>query len=224
MSNYLIFILFPLILGIFAQGLLKIRYKEASGILAPLSGVMAARAILDSAGLTYVKIERIPGVMTDPYDPTCKTLRLSENSYNGRNLASVAIAAHEAGHALQDAQKYKFMIIRQLAVPLASFGGNTALLFIIVGFAINAMNLAILGVVGFALVAIFQILNLPVEYNASFRARKQLSNLGFISSAQMPIVDRMLKAAALTYVAGTLSAIFNFLYYALLIINNQKKK
>ena len=80
MSNYLIFILFPLLLGLFAQGLLKIRYKEASGILAPLSGVMAARAILDSAGLTYVKIERIPGVMTDHYDPTCKTLRLSENS------------------------------------------------------------------------------------------------------------------------------------------------
>ena len=116
------------------------------------------------------------------------------------------------------------MVIRQMAVPLASFGSNTALILILVGLAINIFELAMLGVFGFGAVALFQIINLPVEYNASSRAKKQLAQLGFITPDQQPIVRGMLSAAALTYVAGTLSAISQFLYYFLVISGRMDRR
>ena len=224
MSVYILFILPPILLATIAQGLLKTRYSKACKEPCSVTGAAAARAILDSAGLQSVKIERIPGQLTDHYDPRSKVLRLSENSYNGRNLAAVGVAAHEAGHAIQDGQRYKLMIIRQMAVPLASFGSNTALILILVGLAINIFELAMLGVFGFGAVALFQIINLPVEYNASSRAKKQLAQLGFITPDQQPIVRGMLSAAALTYVAGTLSAISQFLYYFLVISGRMNRR
>ena len=224
MSEYILFVLPPLLLALIAQGLLKTRYAKACKEPCAVTGAAAARAILDSAGLQSVRIERISGQLTDHYDPRSKVLRLSENSYNGRNLAAVGVAAHEAGHAIQDGQRYKLMVIRQMAVPLASFGGNTALLLIIVGMAINFLGLAMLGVFGFGLVALFQIVNLPVEYNASARAKKQLAQLGFITPEQQPIVRGMLSAAALTYVAATLSAVSQFLYYFLVISGRMNRR
>ncbi len=222
MDLYLLFIIPPAILALVAQSLLKTRYAAACKKQSAVTGAAAARAILDSAGLQAVKIERIAGTLTDHYDPRSKVLRLSENSYNGRNLAAIGVAAHEAGHAIQDGQRYKLMVIRQMAVPLASFGGNTAMILIIIGAAIHMMELAMLGVIGFGAVALFQIVNLPVEYNASARAKKQLEQLGFLEPDQRPIVNGMLSAAALTYVAATLAAIAQFLYYALVILGKRR--
>lgn len=224
MGVYFLFILPPLLLALYAQGVLKTRYASARSETSSVTGAAAARAILDSAGLQSVMIERIPGELTDHYDPRSKVLRLSENSYNGRNLAAIGVAAHEAGHAIQDAQRYKLMVIRQIAVPLASFGGNSALILIVIGLAINLMGLAMLGVAGFGMVALFQIINLPVEYDASARAEKQLARLGFLTPQQQPVVRSMLRAAALTYVAATLAAIFQFLYYFLVITSRSDRR
>ncbi len=223
MSIYLLFVIPPALLAMYAQATLKTRYAKACREPASITGAAAARAVLDSAGLQHIKIERIAGVLSDHYDPRSKVLRLSENSYNGRNLAAIGVAAHEAGHAIQDATKYKLMVVRQMAVPLASFGGNSAMILIMIGAALNMMGLALLGVAGFGAVALFQIINLPVEYDASARAKKQLAQLGFVTPQQAPTVKKMLSAAALTYVAGTLSAIMQFLYFALTILGNSRR-
>ena len=222
--EYFLFVLPPALLAMLAQSMLKSRYAAACRAPASITGAAAARALLDSAGCQHVRIERIAGTLTDHYDPRAKVLRLSENSYNGRNLAAIGVAAHEAGHALQDAQRYKLMVVRQLAVPLASLGGNTAMILIMVGLAMQAMHLAMLGVAGFGLVALFQIVNLPVEYNASARAREQLEKLGFITSEQAPMVRKMLSAAALTYVAGTLDAVGQFLYFLLTVLGRSQRR
>ena len=220
--SYLLLILPPALVAMYAQTTLKSRYAAACKAPAALTGAAAARAVLDSAGCQNVRIERIAGTLTDHYDPRAKVLRLSENSYNGRNLAAIGVAAHEAGHAIQDAQRYRLMVIRQLAVPLASFGGNTAMILIMAGLALQLMNLAMLGVLGFGLVALFQIINLPVEYNASERAKTQLAQLGFVTQEQAPMVRKMLSAATLTYVAGTLSAISQFLYFLFVVLGRRR--
>ena len=208
---YLLIAVPAALVAMLAQSLLKSRYASAKTQSASITGAAAARAVLDSAGLQSVQIEQIAGELTDHYDPRAKVLRLSENSYNGRNLAAIGVAAHEAGHAIQDAQKYKLMVLRQIAVPLASYGGNSAMGLIAAGLAAQNQTLAMIGVAAFSLVVLFQLINLPVEYNASSRAKKQLANLGFVTSAQAPHVRKMLSAAALTYVAGTLSAIAQLL-------------
>ena len=146
---------------------------------APLSGAAAARHILDSAGLTDVAIEEIPGQLSDHYDPRDKVLRLSPEVYQSRTLAAVGIAAHEAGHALQDALAYAPLVVRNAAVPVAGFGSNAGILLIILG-AILHMNAVLiwLGIGLFAAVVVFQVVNLPVEFNASARAKAQLVEPG----------------------------------------------
>jgi Zn-dependent membrane protease YugP len=125
---YFLFVIPPMILAMIAQGLVSSRYARAKQMPASLTGAAAARRVLDSAGLQAVEIERVPGHLTDHYDPSAKVLRLSDEVYDGRNLAAIGIAAHEAGHAIQDATRYAPMVVRQLAVPAASFGSNSAFL------------------------------------------------------------------------------------------------
>ncbi len=224
MLTYLLFLIPPAILAMIAQGLVSSRYDRASQIGASTTGAAAARQILDSAGLQAVDVERIPGRLTDHYDPRSKVLRLSEDVYNGRNLAALGIAAHEAGHALQDAHNYGPMILRQLAVPAASFGSNAAFLFIILGAVMNAAGLVLAGVVCFGLIAAFQVINLPVEFNASNRAKKQLAAIGLVNEQEMPYVRGVLGAAALTYVAATLAALGQFIYYALMFLGASREE
>ncbi len=221
--TYLLFIIPPVVLAAIAQNSLKSRYAKASESPSSITGAAAARAILDSAGLNSVLIERIPGVLTDHYDPRAKVLRLSENTYNNKNLAAIGVAAHEAGHAIQDARNYTPMIIRQAAVPLASFGSNSAIVFMMIGLGIGLQALVLAGVVCFGLVAFFQIINLPVEYDASARAKHQLEALGFIGKDELPIVRSMLGAAALTYVAAMLSSTLQFLYYLMRYLNSNRR-
>jgi uncharacterized protein len=213
---YLLFIAPALLLGLWAQLRIKISYSAAQRMPAPLSGAAAARYILDSAGLQNVEIEQIPGHLSDHYDPRHKVLRLSPEVYQNRTLAAVGIAAHEAGHAMQDAKAYAPMIIRNAAVPAANFGSSAGMILVVLG-AIMQMNMVLitLGIVIYGGVVFFQLVNLPVEFNASARAKDQLVRLGIIDQQQLVQVRKVLGAAALTYVAATLEAILTLLYLIL---------
>jgi Zn-dependent membrane protease YugP len=213
---YFLFVAPALLLGLWAQLRIKMTYAAAQRLPAPLSGAAAARHILNSAGLHDVNIEQIPGHLSDHYDPREKVLRLSSEVYQSRTLAAVGIAAHEAGHAIQDAHAYAPLVIRNAAVPVAGFGSNAGILLVILGAVLQMNALLIwLGIGLFAAVVVFQLVNLPVEFNASARAKAQLVQLGVIDDEQLVYVRRVLSAAALTYVAATLQAIFTLLYLIL---------
>jgi hypothetical protein len=210
---YLVYIAPALILGLWAQWRIKSNYARAQQMAAPLSGAAAARHILDSAGLSNVGIEMVPGHLSDHYDPRDKVLRLSEEVYQSRTLAAVGIAAHEAGHALQDARAYAPLMIRNAAVPVAGFGSGAGLLMAAFGAFLNIPGLLLAGIIAFAGVVVFQVVNLPVEFNASSRAKAVLVDLGIIDRDGLYYVNKVLNAAALTYVAATLQAIMTLLYY-----------
>ena len=198
---------------LWAQMRVKTTYARAQREPAPLSGAAAARHILDSAGLQSVRIEQVPGKLSDHYDPRAKVLRLSPDVYQGRTLAAVGIAAHESGHALQDAQAYAPLHIRNLAVPAAGFGSSFGMGMMFVGAIFQFPMLLWVGVGLFACVVFFQLVNLPVEFNASSRAKAQLVSLGIVPAEQMIHVNKVLDAAAWTYVAATLQSIMILLYY-----------
>ncbi len=210
--NYFIWIGPALLLGLWAQMKVKSTYARAQRIAAPLSGAAAARHILDSAGLQGVNIEITPGRLTDHYDPRQKVLRLSQEVYQGRSMAAVGIAAHEAGHAIQDARAYAPLVVRNLAVPMAGFGSNVGMIMAMIGIFAGIQPLLTLGIILFSAVVFFQIINLPVEFNASARAKAQLVDLGIVRAQEMTYVNKVLNAAALTYVAATLQAILTLLY------------
>jgi Zn-dependent membrane protease YugP len=192
----------------------KSSFEAAAREPAPLSGAAAARHILDSAGATDVAIEEVPGNLTDHYDPQTKVLRLSQGVYGQRSLAAVGIAAHEAGHALQDHQGYSLMAVRNAAVGVANVGSGIGLFVFIIGLAMALKPVAWLGLALFAGVVFFQLVNLPVELDASNRAKAQLVDLGIVPTAEMPAVNRVLNAAAWTYVAATLQSVLTLMYYA----------
>lgn len=209
----LLFIAPAFLLGIIAQFWMKSAYARSRQIAAGMSGFAAARRLLDSAGLHSVGIEQTPGHLSDHYDPRQKVLRLSGDVYHGRSMASVGIAAHEAGHAIQDARRYVPLVIRNAAVPAASFGSSAGMLLLMLG--IFFQPLLLLGIILFSAVVFFQVINLPVEFNASARAKRQLVEQGIVRDQDMPYIRPVLSAAALTYVAATLQAILTLLYYIL---------
>jgi len=202
----------PLLLALFAQGWVKSTYAAAMKMPAPLSGAAAAQHVMNSAGISNVDIEEIPGELSDHYDSRAKVLRLSREVYQGRTLAAVGIAAHEAGHAIQDARSYAPLIVRNAAVPLAGFGSGAGMWMVIGGAIFSIQPLVTLGIMLFAAVVFFQVVNLPVEFNASHRAKDQLVGLGIVTQQDMPYVNKMLNAAAMTYVAATLQAVMTLLY------------
>jgi Zn-dependent membrane protease YugP len=204
------------LLAMWAQARVKWAYAEASRVGASLSGAAAARYILDSAGLQNVGIEMTSGMLSDHYDPRHNVLRLSEQVFHGRTQAAVGIAAHEAGHAIQKANNYAPLVIRNAAVPIAGFGSNTAFLFLLVGLMVQSLSaLVTVGIVLFGAVVFFQLVNLPVEFDASARAKRQLTELGIVPPAEMDYVNRVLSAAAWTYVAATLQAVLTLVYLLL---------
>ncbi len=210
---YLLYLAPAFILMLWAQMRVKVTYAQARAQPAPLSGAAAARHILDSAGLQNVRIEQVPGKLSDHYDPRDKVLRLSSEVYQGRTLAAVGIAAHESGHALQDAHAYAPLHIRNLAVPAAGFGSSFGMGMMLFGAIFSIGPLLWAGVALFACVVFFQLVNLPVEFNASSRAKAQLVSLGIVPADEMIYVNKVLNAAAWTYVAATLQSIMILLYY-----------
>ena len=210
---YLVFVAPALLLAFIAQTMVSSRYTSASRVSAPMTGAQAARRILDAAGLRNVSIEQTGGRLSDHYDPSSKVIRLSHEVYANASAASVGIVAHEAGHAIQDAVRYKPMVLRSIAVPMASLGSNMAFILFFAGLFVQALHfLTWVGIVLFSFVVIFQVITLPVEFNASARAKQQLASLGIVSGEQAHQVKKVLNAAALTYVAATLMALLQLLY------------
>lgn len=204
-----------LLLGLWAQMKVKSTYARAEQIPAPMSGAQAARFVLDSAGLQSVTIEPVEGFLTDHYDPRHRVLRLSPHVYQAPTMAAVGIAAHEAGHAMQDAARYAPLVVRNVAVPVANFGGGISMFLLMIGFAMGLVGLIWLGIIAYSGVVLFQLINLPVEFDASRRAKDQLDALGIVPAQQQQFVRKVLNAAAWTYVAGTLQAVVTLLYFIL---------
>lgn len=211
---YFVYVAPALLLAMWAQWRVHSAYTAASQEPAPITGAAAARHILDSAGAVDVTIEQVPGRLSDHYDPRSKVLRLSPDVYHQRSLAAVGIAAHEAGHALQDAQGYALMSIRNAAVGVANLGSGLGVILLLVGLGIGLAQIAWLGILLFGGTVFFQLVNLPVEFDASNRAKAQLVSLGIVPQSEMRAVNNVLNAAALTYVAATLQSILTLLYYA----------
>ncbi|MFO0816800.1 MAG: zinc metallopeptidase [Pirellulales bacterium] len=209
----LLFIAPALLLAFIAQLMVQSAYARGRGVGASMSGYAAARRILDAEGLHDVAIEQVPGHLSDHYDPSAKVLRLSPEVYHGHTASAVGIAAHEAGHALQDAHRYAPLVIRNAAVPIAGFGSGVGMILLMIGFGFGLASLAWLGTILFSAVVFFQVVNLPVEFDASSRAKAALVDLGIAGQDEMYYVRKVLNAAALTYVAGTLQSVLTLLYY-----------
>jgi len=213
--TYFLFVGPAILLALYAQMKVRSAYAEAKRLPARsgVTGAAAAAEILRHAGLSGLKIEQAEGFLSDHYDPSSRTLRLSPEVYHGHSLAAVGIAAHEAGHALQHGEGYAPLKLRNGIVPLAALGGNASWILLAIGFALASAKLLLLGIILFSLTVLFQLVNLPVEFDASRRARSLLGSLGIVSGSEDRDVKRVLSAAALTYVAATLSSILTLLYY-----------
>ncbi len=212
---YFVFLLPAMLLGFWAQFKVKSAFAEGKAIRANcgLTGAQVAKQILDANSISNVGIERADGFLGDHYDPQMKVLRLSPDVYDGHSISSLGVAAHEVGHALQDAQKYTPLVIRNGIVPLASIGSNASFILMVLGAFLNMFNLVLLGIGAFSLIVIFQLINLPVEFDASNRARKILLQRGIVNSNEEREVGKVLNAAALTYVAATISSVMTLVYY-----------
>ena len=223
--SFLIYFILILIIPIFAQIKVKRAYSKYSKVPASngYTGAEVARKILDENGLYSVKIEETHGVLSDHYDPTAKVVRLSSDIYHGHSLAGTAVAAHEVGHAIQDKEGYTFMRIRHKLVPVANIGSNFSWILIIAGMIFSIYNLALLGVLFMAAAVLFQFVTLPVEFNASSRAMKQVVALGVIDAGEERETKKVLDAAALTYVAAAAVALLELLRFVLMLtgMNNE---
>lgn len=178
-----------------------------------LTGAEVAARILRAEGITGVRIEPVQGFLSDHYDPGARALRLSPDVYSGRSISAAGVAAHEVGHALQDAQGYAPMRLRQALVPVANLGTNLGLWITVLGVVIGASGLAAVGVALFAAFVLFTLVTLPVELDASWRARRTLERHEILDRAELAGVSAVLTAAAATYLAAAVSAVLQLLYW-----------
>ncbi|HET8631227.1 MAG TPA: zinc metallopeptidase [Thermomicrobiales bacterium] len=217
--RYLLFMLPGLLLMLLAQGKLRGAYNRYRQIpnSRGMTGAQAAQAVMQSAGVYDVSIEPIAGELTDHFDPRARVLRLSESVYNGRSIAAVGVAAHEAGHAVQQHVRYAPMAFRSGLVPVVNIGSNFGYIAIIAGLLLQFTALAWLGVILFGSATIFALVTLPVEYNASARARQLLQASGLVTPDEYNAVHSMLNAAAYTYVAGFAASLLQLLYWVMLV-------
>jgi uncharacterized protein len=185
------------------------RVENTSG----LTGAQTARAILDANGLQSVAVEAVPGQLSDHYDPTKRVVRLSEDNYSRASVAGSAVAAHEVGHAIQHAKAYAPLQWRSALVPVAGIGGNFGPIIVVVGAMLGAFGLVQLGIILFAAAVIFQLVTLPVEFDASKRALVQLEALGLTTQGDVAGSRQVLNAAAMTYVAAAAASVAYLLYY-----------
>jgi len=206
-----------LLLSIYAQFKVKSTYSRFSKVSTyrGITGAQAAREILRSAGVHDVDIELTRGFLSDHYDPRSRVLRLSESVYAGDSIASVGVAAHEAGHAIQHAHGYAPLKLRSALVPVSSLGSNLAWPLLIIGFIFMAQSLILAGIIFFSLAVLFQIVTLPVEFNASSRALQALPASGILSDSEVAGARKVLTAAALTYVAAATAAVLQLVYFLL---------
>jgi len=221
---YFLFALPALVLALIAQARVQSAIRKYSQVFTGrgMTGGRVARAILDSYGLRNVSVERTQGFLGDHYDPLSRTLRLSPDVFDTPSVAAVGIAAHEAGHALQHAEGYWPLQIRSAMVPVVQFGSFLGPIIFIVGFLMNLTGVAWAGVILFAGVAVFSLVTLPVEFDASRRAKELLANSGFAWGEELVGVSKVLDAAALTYVAALAQALSTLLYYVFLLAGRRR--
>jgi Zn-dependent membrane protease YugP len=214
---YFVFMVPGLLLALWAQAKTRGAYNKYSEYrnMQGVSGFQVARMILDSNGLHNVQIEETPGELSDHYDPTSKTLRLSPGVGRIPSVAAMGIAAHEVGHAIQDAHGYTPMRARAGLVPVAQFGSQIGFYALLGGLMLNITGLAVIGLVLFSAGALFALVTLPVEFDASNRAMAALRSTGLVTTSEYDGAREVLNAAAWTYVAGFVSSILMVLYFAL---------
>ena len=225
LGMYLVFVIPAFVLGLAVQGWLKKTVGEQMGaeVASGLTGAQVAREILDRNGLHGVPVERADGgPLSDHYDPRKKALYLSAPVYDGHSVASTAIAAHEVGHAIQHAKAYKPLEVRTAIAPAVGFASSTWTLILVAGLVLNAIGLIQIAVVVFAAVVLFQLVTLPVEFDASRRAMAQIDGLGLVSAGEQHGARRVLRAAAMTYVAGALAALSMLAYYLLAFFGGRR--
>jgi Zn-dependent membrane protease YugP len=214
---YLVMIAPALILSIWAKFKVKTAFAKYGKVstMRGLTGAEAAQQILHSSGLAGIRIEQGRGFLSDHYDPRKKVLRLSPDVYGRSSISAVGVAAHEAGHALQDARDYAPLKLRSALVPAAQIGSNLAWPLLFLGFFLGATGMIKLGVILFSAAVLFQVVTLPVEFNASSRALAALESSGVLSSTEIPGARKVLNAAAMTYVAAAITAVLQLLYFLL---------
>ena len=215
---YFVLVIPAAIIALWAQWNISSSFKKYSSYfnMRGYTGSDVARMILDRNGLQDVRIEHVSGNLSDHYDPKTRVVRLSDNVYSSTSVAALGVAAHEVGHAIQHQTGYVPLKLRSAIVPVTQIGSTLAWPIIIIGFFMNARPLVIMGILLFSLVAVFQLVTLPVEYNASNRALATLSNYGILQGEDLKGAQKVLNAAALTYVAALIVTIANLLRVILL--------
>jgi Zn-dependent membrane protease YugP len=212
---YLLMILPALLLAFIAQMLVKFTFDKYSKIqsYSGMTGAQAAERMIRSNGIFDVNVEQTSGFLSDHYDPSKKVLRLSPDVYNSNSLAAVGIACHEAGHAMQHAQGYFPLVIRSTLVPVTHFSSQFAYIVFFIGLLLQSKPLLLVGVGMFACAFLFAVVTLPVEWDASARAKAHIVNAGVVSPMQARDAGKVLNAAFLTYLAGAVAALMTLLYY-----------
>jgi Zn-dependent membrane protease YugP len=224
MGLYLFYFAILLIVPLWAQSRVKGAYKKYSKVPSSsgLTGAEVATRILHDNGMYNVRVEESRGVLTDHYDPRSKTVRLSSQNYHGTSIAGAAIAAHEVGHAIQDDQAYAFLRFRHSLVPIASLGSNMSFFIIFAGLIFGLNNLILLGIIFMAGAVLFQLVTLPVEFDASNRAMDQVISLGIINNSEERETKKVLNAAAFTYVAAAAVAVAELARFILIYLGNRE--
>ncbi|RAK17199.1 hypothetical protein B0I26_11363 [Anoxybacillus vitaminiphilus] len=222
--DILIFLAFGL--SLWAQLKVKGTFHQWAEVHAnsSLTGAEVARKILDSNGLYHVPVELVPGTLTDHYDPLSRTVRLSEPVYYGRSIAAVSVAAHEVGHAIQHQQSYGALVLRHRMFPVVNFSSGVAPFLLLGGFLLQQTSLIGLGIILFSAAVAFQLVTLPVEFNASSRAKKLLVAEGFIHNDEVRGVNKVLNAAALTYVAAALISALELIKFIMIFFQGNSEE
>jgi uncharacterized protein len=220
---YIVLLIIPMAFGMFAQHKVTSTFGKFAEIPedSGMTGAEVARRILDANGLQDVPINAVPGQLTDHYDPRSRSVNLSEPVYGAASISSTAVAAHEVGHAIQHSKSYVPMQVRSALWPVTSFASSAWMFLVFGGMLLGMFQLATVGVILYAAVVLFQIVTLPVEFDASRRAAAQLKQLGIANPEESAGVRSVLTGAALTYVAGALAALSQLLYFVLMLSGNR---
>ncbi|EUJ32938.1 hypothetical protein MFLO_04945 [Listeria floridensis FSL S10-1187] len=221
LGMYILYFVIVAAIPLWAQFRVKATYSQYSkvAVRSGMTGAEVARMILDRNGLSNVPVNPTSGVLSDHYDPSKKAVFLSEANFHEASIAAAAVAAHEVGHAIQDKEDYAFMRFRSALVPVTMFSSNISWIFLIIGMIATIPSLMLVGIVLMAVGVLFQIITLPVEFDASKRAMVQLENGGFLASTEVPQAKKVLSAAAMTYVAAMAVAVLELLRLLLIFTN-----
>lgn len=220
-----LFLIISIVITIWAQIKVQGNFSRWSKVRAsvPMTGAEVARHILDRNGLSDVEVEQVPGRLSDHYDPTARKVRLSEAVYSSNSIAAISVASHECGHALQHHENYGALVLRHRLVPVLRFTSGLAPWLLLAGIFFRATGMFLLGIIFFSVAVLFHLVTLPVEFNASKRAKRVLVAEGFVHEREKRGVDQVLDSAALTYVAGALVALIQLAQFIFIFLGQRDR-